>query len=55
MNTISSAALALAMIACFLLVGGAVKLFRDPQTRGKGGLMLAAALVILGNVLIWTL
>ncbi len=55
MTTIASAALTLAMIACFLLVAGAVKLLREPQTRGKGGLMLAAALVILGNVLIWTL
>ena len=55
MSTIASAALTVAMIASFLLIGGAVKLLRDPHTRRKGGLMLAAALVILGNVLIWTL
>ena len=55
MSTIASAALALAMIACFLLVAGGVKLALAPETRSKGALMLVAAAVILGNVLMWTL
>ena len=55
MNTLASAALAIAMIAVFTLAAGAFALLRNPITRGKGVLMLAAALVILANVLIWTL
>ena len=55
MNTLASAALAIAMIAVFLLLAGAVALLRNPITRQKGALMLTAALVILVNVLIWTL
>ena len=43
------------MIAAFLLVGGAIKLIRAPETRNRGWLMLAAAAVLFGNVAIWTL
>ena len=55
MNTFSSAALALAMIASFLLAIGGIRLVRTPQTRGRGWLMIAAALVLVMNVTIWTI
>ena len=55
MSGFSSAAMAIAMIAAVLLVVGAVKLLRQPASRGKGVLMLVAAAVLVGNVLIWTL
>jgi len=43
------------MIAAFLLAAGGVRLTLQPENRGRGLLMLAAAAVIFGNVLIWTL
>jgi high-affinity Fe2+/Pb2+ permease len=50
----SQGALALAMIACFLLLAGGVKLTLDRQTRARGVLMIVAALVLVMNVMIWT-
>jgi hypothetical protein len=55
MSTFSSAALAIAMIAAFLLVLGGIRLVRDPHTRSRGWLMIAAALVLVMNVTIWTI
>ena len=43
-----------AMIAAFLLLAGGVKLLFGRQTRGRGALMIVAALVIVMNVMIWT-
>ena len=54
MGTLASAALALAMVAAFLLTAGGVKLLLTRQTRGRGALMLAAAAVLVMNVMIWT-
>jgi high-affinity Fe2+/Pb2+ permease len=54
MNDFSHAAMALAMIAGFVLLLGGVKLAFDRQTRGRGVLMIIAALVIVMNVMIWT-
>ena len=54
MQSISSIALALAMLAGFLLVVGGVKLALQRQTRARGLLMIAAALVLVMNVMIWT-
>ena len=51
---IASAALALAMIAAMLLIAGGIKLALDRQTRVRGALMIAAALVLVMNVMIWT-
>jgi hypothetical protein len=48
-------AMALAMLAAFVLIGGGVKLAMTPETRSRGLLMIAAAAVLVGNVLIWTL
>jgi hypothetical protein len=54
MDKFSEGALALAMITGFLLIGGGVKLALDGQTRGRGVLMILAAIVLVTNVMIWT-
>ncbi len=54
MGTISSAAMALAVIASFLLAIGGVRLMLGQETRSRGALMLVAATVLMINVLIWT-
>lgn len=46
--------LSLVVIAIGVLLWGAVRTWRGGD-RQKGGLMAACALVILGNLLIWTL
>jgi hypothetical protein len=46
--------MALAMVASFLLLAGGAKLALARQTRGRGVLMILAALVIVMNVMIWT-
>ena len=52
MGTMASAALALGVIASLILgIGGVRVAARDRQ---RGLLMIAAAVVIFGNVLIWT-
>ena len=42
------------MIAGVLLLAGGAKLLFDRQTRGRGVLMILAALVLVMNVMIWT-
>ena len=54
MARIGSAAMALAMVAALVLLAGGVKLALARQTRGRGLLMLAAAAVLVMNVMIWT-
>ena len=54
MDNFSEVALAVAMICGFLLLAGGAKLSFDRQTRGRGILMMIAALVIVMNVMIWT-
>ena len=49
------AALTLAMAACFALVGGGIWSIVKKRDRKRGILMAIAALVLLGNVLIWVL
>lgn len=46
--------LTIAMLAIFALVAGGIVLLRRGQDRKRGVLMLVAALVLFGNVLIWT-
>ena len=46
--------MAVAMVTAFLLIAGGVKLVLSRQTRGRGILMIVAALVIVMNVMIWT-
>jgi len=55
MGTIASAALAIAMIAAFLLLLGGIRMVRRGEYRQQGWLMIVAAMVLLGNVLIWTI
>ena len=54
MQNFSSLAMTLAMIAAFLLLVGGAKLAFDRQTRFRGVLMIIAALVLVTNVMIWT-
>ena len=54
MGTIASGALALAMLAAFLLVAGGIRLIRRGEHRQQGWLMVVAAMVLVGNVLVWT-
>lgn len=51
----SSLILSILMIAAALLAVGGVHLIVRRQERGKGALMLLAAAVAFGDVLIWTL
>ena len=51
----SSLILSLLMIAAALLALGGAHLILRRGERSKGALMLLAAAVALGNVLIWTL
>ena len=55
MDDFASGAMALAMIAAFALTAGGVKLAMSREHRSRGLLMIAAAAVLVGNVLIWTL
>ena len=50
----SSLAMTAAMVAAFLLLAAGVKLMLNRQTRVRGVLMAVAALVIVMNVMIWT-
>ena len=54
MENYSPIVMGFAMVAAFMLGAGGVKLTLDRQTRTRGLLMLAAALVIVMNVMIWT-
>ena len=47
--------LSLLMIAALLLAAGGIHMIVKRKERGKGALMLVAAAVALGDVLIWTL
>ena len=55
MGTIASGALAIAMIAVFLLTAGGIRLVTRGDYRQQGWLMIVAAMVLLANVLVWTL
>ena len=55
MYTIAVAALSLAMIAAFALVGGGAYLLIKRKERRQGLLMLLTAAVLFANVLIWTM
>ena len=47
-------ALSVAMLAVFALGAGGIYLWAKKGDRQRGLLMMAAAIVILANVLIWT-
>ena len=46
--------MAVAMVTALLLIAGGVKLSLSGQTRGRGILMIVAAIVMVMNVMIWT-
>jgi high-affinity Fe2+/Pb2+ permease len=54
MDDFSRGALALAMIAGLLLLAAGAKLALRRQSRVRGMLMMLAALVLIMNVMIWT-
>jgi hypothetical protein len=54
MQALPAALLSIAMLAAFVLAGGGLWLLVKRGERKRGLLMLAAAAVMLGNVLIWT-
>lgn len=55
MSTLSATVFSIAMLGAFALVGGGLYLVVGRRDRRKGLLMWAAALVLVGNILIWTL
>jgi len=54
MDNFSSIMMGITMAAAFLLGAAGIRLALVRQTRSRGLLMLAAALVIVMNVMIWT-
>ena len=55
LNSIASAALAITMIAAFLLLIFGVRLAMRREDRQRGMLMIACGIIFVGNVLIWTI
>jgi hypothetical protein len=55
MSGLGATFLSILMIAAFVLGAGGVHLLVKRKDRTKGILMLVAAAVALGNVLVWTL
>lgn len=54
MDQFTFGAMALAMVAAFLLAAAGVKLALSRETRVRGVLMIVAAAVLIMNVMIWT-
>ena len=54
MQGFGAVAMALAMLAAFALAIGGLRLARRSAERKRGVLMLVAAAVLVGNVLVWT-
>lgn len=54
MNTISAAAPAIAMLGAFACAIGGGYLIKTRRDTKRGWLMVVMALVLLANVLIWT-
>ena len=55
MTGVAALAMAVAMIAAFVLVFAGVRLALKPEDRRRGLLMIVAAAVLVANVLVWTL
>lgn len=54
MTGVASVLFSLAVLAAFALVGGGLWLIFSRRDRKRGLLMVLAAAVTLGNVLVWT-
>jgi LPXTG-motif cell wall-anchored protein len=55
MNTLVTTMMSIAVLAAFVLAGGGLWLIVKRRNYRQGILMLVAAAVLFGNVLIWTL
>ena len=55
MGGLGATLMTIGMIAAFVLIIGGIKLILRQEDRGRGILMVVAAAVLIGNVLIWTL
>lgn len=55
LGSIAAAAPAIAMLAAFACLFGGGYLIAKRRERLKGALMLVMAVVLVGNVLIWTM
>ena len=55
MRRMNNLLLSIAMLAVGALLTGGVWLIAKAQDRKRGILMIIAALVLMGNILIWTL
>jgi len=55
MNNFAGLAMAIAMIAAFALIGAGGMLAWKGKDPKRGLLMIVAALVLVGNVLVWTI
>jgi hypothetical protein len=54
MTNFSPIIMAVAMVTALLLLAGGAILVIERQARVRGALMIAAALVLITNVMIWT-
>ena len=54
MENFAAAALAVTMIAAFLLLGFGIRQAMRPADRQRGLLMIACGIIFIANVLIWT-
>ena len=54
MGSFAQAALAITMIAAFLLLGFGVQQAIKPASRQRGLLMIGCGIIFVVNVLIWT-
>jgi hypothetical protein len=54
MSGLAALTLSILMLAAFGLTAGGVWLVLKGRDRRKGGLMIVAAIVMLGNALIWS-
>ena len=55
METLAATTLSILMLAGMLLAGAGLYLILSRREAGKGALMLVAAAVMFGNVLVWSL
>ena len=55
MTGLAATLLSIAVIAAFVLAGGGLWLLVKGRDRTRALLMLVMALVLVGNVLVWTL
>ncbi len=54
LETLTSTAMALAVICAFFLGFAGFRIVTGREHRARGALMIAAAAVLVANVLIWT-